>query len=220
MEKVGIFGGTFDPVHYGHLRIALEVREGLGLDRVVFVVSNVAPHKEVGAFAPAKDRQAMVRAAVSGVEGFELSDVEIGRPGPSYTVDTLRDLAAGGGRELYFIVGTDAFLEIHTWRAFPEFLKLARFVVVSRPGSESPGRVAGYLAERLPGCYLATRETGFAPAKEGFLPIARYRATQLDISSTLVRKLTGEGKSLRFLSPPEVIAIIEEKGLYGYRRKN
>lgn len=215
MERIGIFGGTFDPVHYGHLRMAWEVKEALSLSRVIFVVSNVAPHKEAGAHAAAQDRLAMVRAAIQGVPGFEVSDVEVDRPGPSYTVETLKALSGRG--ELYFLVGADAFLEIHTWRAFPDFLQLARFVVASRPGAGVLSRLEAYLEERLPGCYADGGRRGLAPRKAGFLPVRKAEVTPLEISSTLVRGLRARGRSPIFLTPPAVAAIMEEKGLYGGR---
>jgi nicotinate-nucleotide adenylyltransferase len=117
--KIGLFGGTFDPIHFGHLRSALEVREACGLERVVLIPAAVPPHKGWGAMAAAADRLQMIELAVAGAPGLAVSDVELRRAGPSYTIDTIRDFQGEiPGGEIALIVGLDAFLEIDTWKSF------------------------------------------------------------------------------------------------------
>ena len=133
--KLGILGGTFDPIHLAHLRIAEEVRLALELDRVFFVPASNPPHRP-GPVAAAADRLEMVRIATASNPAFEVSDLELRREGRSYTVDTLRAVSARHpGSELWFIIGSDAVAEIDSWREPDEVLRLARFAIVSRPGS-------------------------------------------------------------------------------------
>ncbi len=140
--RIGLFGGTFDPVHFGHLRAALEVKEGFGLARVFLIPAAAPPHKAREGVAPAGDRLRMVELAVDGEPGLMPSDVEIRREGPSYTIDTVthfqREFA--GVAEVFLIVGLDAFLEIDTWKSFRELLALVPVIVISRPDAAGPTR--------------------------------------------------------------------------------
>lgn len=137
-QRIGILGGSFDPVHVGHLRLASEARDQLGLDRVILVPAAVQPLKHASRAAPtaAEHRLAMLRLAAEGHPWLETSDLELRRPGPSYTVDTLRALreALGPDAELYFIAGADVLRDLDRWYRVDELLSLARFVVASRPG--------------------------------------------------------------------------------------
>ncbi|MCX7620516.1 MAG: nicotinate-nucleotide adenylyltransferase [Acidimicrobiales bacterium] len=189
--RLGVFGGTFDPPHIGHLVAAVNARYALGLDRVLFVVAN-EPWQKVGArpVSPAAVRLEMVRAAVEGVEGLEPSDLEIKRGGPSYTVDTLDELASmNPGCELFLILGWDAASSINTWERAERLASLASIVVVDRPHSEPLQLPTGWTWTHVD------------------IP-------QLDISSTDLRRRVGEGRPIDFLVPPGVISCIAEHCLY------
>jgi nicotinate-nucleotide adenylyltransferase len=190
--SLGILGGTFDPIHVAHLRIAEEVREALALERVLFVPAADPPWKR--ASAPFADRLEMVRIAVASNPSFEASDLEAGRPGPSYTVDTLEALRARfPDRRLWFIVGADAFAEIDRWHRAGRLLELASFAVVERPGS--PDDLA---AESARGA-----------------EVRRVRVPLLEISASDLRRRAARGASLRYLVPDAVIDYIEKHHLYG-----
>ncbi len=133
--KIGLFGGTFDPVHRCHLAVATQVRDQLQLDLVLLIPSGDPPHKPPGSLAPAFHRLAMVRLAIAGEPSLEVSELEIQRPAKSYSIETVRTLKAqyGPASELFFLIGLDAFLDLHTWKDAPSLLRLCHFVVVSRP---------------------------------------------------------------------------------------
>jgi nicotinate-nucleotide adenylyltransferase len=199
-----VFGGTFNPVHLAHLRVAEEVREALGLDRVLFVPARIPPHKTSAQVAPPAERLAMVREAVAGNPRFEVSDLELRRQGPSYSVDTLAALRAGlGARDrLWFLLGADSFREIHTWHRFPEIFRVADLAVMRRPPDlgalPPPPGLAGEL-EAVAGGYrhASGRDVRFVPV------------TLLDISSTQIRRALAEGRSVRYLVPDAVLARLE-----------
>lgn len=197
-ERIGVLGGTFDPIHYGHLAIAAEARHVLQLDRVLFVVAAQQPLKARGHIASATQRLAMVELACAGEPAFAPSDVELRRPPPSYTADTLRELRALAPpqAELWFILGADALAELPRWHRAAEIIALARLAVVQRPGSALD---LAALDGRLPG--LRARTT----------PIEGPR---LDIASRALRERRAAGLPLRYQLPDTVIAYIEEQGLY------
>lgn len=205
--ELGIFGGTFHPVHLGHLRAAEEVREALGLARVLFVPAKLPPHKDARAVAPSEVRLDLVRRAVAGNGAFAVSDLELGRGGLSYSVDTLRELRDGlaPGDRLWFLVGSDAFREIHTWFRYPEIFTLADLAVMSRPPEAAPPPPPSALAgdfTPFPGGLLhrSGREVRFVPV------------TLLDISGTAIRRALVEGRSVRYLVPEEVRGELERLG--------
>ncbi len=192
------FGGSFDPIHIGHLLVARDSLELLGFERVVFLPANQAPLKEPHRVS-AEDRYNMVSLAIEGFHDFEVSRIEIERGGVSYTVDTARDLNKTLGQKPYFLVGADSFLSLHLWREPYELISLARFVVVDREGKRE--KVMNYLGENFP------------ELKEGedfhFLFVRR-----IDISSTEIRERVKRGKSIRWLVPERVEEYIMSKGLY------
>lgn len=190
-RRLGIFGGTFDPPHVGHLVTAVNVRHDLQLDQVLLVVNN-QPWQKVGtrAITPADDRFALVEAAVAGVEGLEASAVEIERGGMSYTADTLVELARSEpAPELFVILGADAAGGLTTWEQADAVRDLATVVVVDRPGSQT--------ATPLPGWSWL-----------------RVEVPRLEVSSTDLRARVVDGRPLDYLLPPGVIATIEARGLY------
>lgn len=219
--KIGLFGGTFNPIHFGHLRAALEVREGCGLDRVLLIPAAVPPHKESGALAAAADRLRMIELAVEGEPGITVSDVEIRRAGPSFTVDTVRHFQRElpAGTDIFLIVGLDAFLEIDTWKSFRELLALVPVIVISRPdaahrsaGSEREA-VADFIRSRIsPPRTLSGDSAGFSA--EGVRGVTLFPVTALDVSSSRIRDLAAAGRSIRFLVPEPVRQHIKARGLY------
>lgn len=217
-RRLALLGGTFNPIHFGHLRAAVEVREGFGLERVILVPAASPPHKPAVGLAPAADRLAMARLAVRGASGLSVSDAEIRRGGPSYTIDTVRRfIAAFPGAELFLIVGLDAFLEIDTWKSFRELLGLVPVIVIPRPGTASGGRdrraVGRFLRSRI------SRQAREIPEEQVFrAPAIRgvhlFPVTPLDISSRRIRELLAAGRSIRYLAPDAVGRYIERRGLY------
>jgi nicotinate-nucleotide adenylyltransferase len=206
--RVGILGGTFDPIHFGHLVIAEQVREALGLDRVLFVPAAVPPHKMDEVVAPGADRAAMVELAIAGNPAFAMSEIELGREGPSYTVDTLAELAdeaahQGVARDLYFILSVEALDGIRGWREPARLLALARLAVVPRPGTPLPN--AAQLAAMLPG--------GAASAGR----VECVETVPLAHSASDVRDRAARGRSIRYLVPPAVEAYIRDHRLYRSR---
>lgn len=212
MRPIGIFGGTFDPIHYGHLRTAFELLQSLSLSEMRFLPAGNPPHRE-RTIADAEQRLAMVRAAVSDQPGFVVDDREITREGLSYSVDTLGTLRADfPDRSLCLIVGMDAFLGLPKWHQWRELLELAHLVVAHRPGWRAPSM--GPLGE-----LLVDRGTGrIADLHESLAGrIYIHAVTQLEISSTELRKLIAIGRDPRYLMPDAVRAIIEETGCYQRR---
>ena len=209
MKLLGIFGGTFDPIHYGHLRTAFEMLEVLNFDEVSFVPSGDPPHRG-RTFADAEQRLEMVRVAVQGQPGFSADDCELRREGPSYTIDTLTTIR--GERPdvaLGLIVGMDAFLGLTTWHRWNEILDLAHVVVAHRPGWHIPD----------------TGELGELIASHGTKAVADlhdnshgrvfvHAVTQLEIASTEIRDLIAAGRDPRFLMPDAVRDVILESKCY------
>ncbi|MCF8063481.1 MAG: nicotinate-nucleotide adenylyltransferase [Deltaproteobacteria bacterium] len=211
--KLGILGGTFDPVHLGHLRMALEAAEDLGLDRVDLVPAAVPPHREAKPGASFADRLAMVRMGIKGVPLLGALDLEGRRKGASYTITTLKELHRehSGDLDLYFVIGTDAFLEIRTWKDHRSLFDYAHFVLMDRPGVRSEALKAFLDSLDVP---LEPLGADVYRVGNGRNRLFRRTGTFLDISSTRVRETVGRGKSIRFLVPAEVERFIMEKGLY------
>ena len=209
MNPIGIFGGTFDPIHYGHLRTAFELVEALRLTELRFMLCGVPPHREAPV-ASAEDRLAMVRAATEAQHGFVVDDREIRREGPSYSVDTLSELRAEfPDRSLCLIVGMDVFLSLPKWYQWREILHLAHVVVAHRPGWRAPG--LGPLGE-----LLADRGTARVGELHDSLAgsIFIHAVTQLEISSSGIRTLVAGGADPRFLMPDAVRQLIADTGCY------
>ena len=216
MRPVGIFGGTFDPVHFGHLRPALEVTENLGLEELRLIPGRVPPHRAAPGAAP-EARLQMLRLAVAQQPGFLIDEREMQREGPSFSVDTLRSLRSelGADRPLCLIVGADAFLGLGSWHCWEEIPRLAHIVVTHRPGWElEPHTVAGAedAIALLDRARLGSREQlASAPAGGVWLEAV----TQLEISATDIRRRQRTGRNIRFLLPDAVRRYIDDNGLYG-----
>ena len=201
-DSLGVFGGTFDPIHLAHLAVAQEAAEALGLERVVFVPAGQPPHKPDREITPAEHRLAMVELAIAGNDRFAVDRLEIDRDGPSYTVDTLEAfhaarLGAGVSWDLVLVVSAEAFLGLMTWRSPRRILELARIVVAPRDGYPAAG--PDFLGAHLPD--LADRAT--------FLDSPRLR-----LSASELRARAGAGRSLRYLVPDAVAAYIDDHALY------
>ena len=211
---IGIMGGTFNPIHFGHLRAAEEVAESLQLQRVIFIPAAKPPHKSEVGLVSFEHRWHMMVLATAGNQLFVLSDLEHQRPGISYSVETLTQLAKdrGGSEELYFILGLDAFLELPTWKRYRELFSLCHFVVVARPGF-SPESLATMLNTQVSDGYSFDFQV--QEYHHPSLNTVYYReVTLLDISSSTIRQLLAEGSTVRYLLPKEVEEYIHQHGLY------
>ncbi len=209
MGPIGIFGGTFDPIHYGHLRTALELLQRLSLAQVLFVPSARQPLRDPSA-APVSTRLAMVRAAVREEPRFAVDTRELDRPGPSWTVDTLQSLRGDHQqRSLCLLLGMDAFLSLPRWRRWEELSGLANIVVAHRPGWQPPEQ--GALAELLKRCGTESA-AGLHEHRAGNALVTPV--TQIDISASQIRAAAAAGEDPRFLVPDSVRDIILETECY------
>jgi len=221
MTAIGIFGGTFNPIHLGHLHAAEEVREALELARVVFVPSADPPLKRAGpdVMAPARERLAWVELAIRGNPAFSVDALELERPGPSYTVDTLRVFAARLAPERpVFIVGCDAFAELASWREPKALLELAHFAVLTRPGVKQSS-LADWIPPELASDLALSTDREEARHRSAGTWLRRVPIAALEISSTDVRHRLSEGRSVRYLLPDPVLAAVARSGVYARGRQ-
>ncbi len=201
MERIGIFGGSFDPVHYGHLLLAENAREQCRLDRVIFVPAGVPPHKQDQPRASAEHRIAMLGLAIAGHEAFEISRCEVDRPGISYTIDTLRLFRSQEPEaELFLILGGDMLRDLPTWREAAEVLRLAQLVVASRPGWED------WDWEQL--------NIIASPAQIAQIRARLIQMPRVDFSSSEIRRRLAAGQSIRYQTPRAVEQYILTHHLY------
>ncbi|MCW8903039.1 nicotinate-nucleotide adenylyltransferase [Sedimenticola sp.] len=200
---IGILGGTFDPIHYGHLRTALDVQQTLGLEEIRLVPLRDPPHRAHPTLSPA-DRLTLLHAAVDDNPLFRVDTRELERSGKSYTLDTLRSLRSEQpGDNFCLLLGSDAFNGFHTWHRPDEILKLAHLVVMQRPGEAEPAHYHEHLTHNP--AALKQQAAGL------ILPLP---VTQLEISATGIREMLGQGKSPRYLLPDAVLELIRQKRLY------
>ena len=214
--KIGILGGTFDPIHLGHLRTAEEVGENLGLEKVFLIPSASPPHKTNDPVTPFQHRLAMTRMAARTSPLLEALDLEGKRPGLSYTIETLKELRQKHRPEpeLFFILGNDAFLEIETWREYRKLFDYAHFVIIQRAGHEE-GTLDSFLMG-LRGDVTKSDDPGIYTTSAGMI-IMEMTSTFLEISSTRIRETVASGRSIHFLVPETVRKYILQEGLYvGY----
>lgn len=201
LQRIGIMGGTFDPIHFGHLVLAETVRESMKLDRILFIPTGDPPHKKEQSVTSAEQRMEMVELAIGDNPDFLCSDMEVERQGYSYTVDTLERLReeCGDSCQLFFITGADAIIEILSWKNVERISELCTFVAAARPGTDRE-KLSDFL-EELPG-YLHNK-------------VHVTQVPALQISSTAIRKKSAAGKTIRYLLPANVERYILENGLYG-----
>lgn len=210
-SRIGILGGTLDPIHVGHIATALAARDALSLNPVIIMPSRVPPHRQQGPSASAFHRFAMAALAVNGQRDLVVSDEELSIDGPSYTAQTLERLAARGvdRRRLFFITGADAFAEIDTWYRYPDVLDLAHFVVISRPGV-----AADALQARLAGLHARVREATGAGDLVEHPSVFVVNARTPDVSSTEIRRRLRAGEEVTGLVPGPVETHIRQHRLY------
>lgn len=214
-RRLGILGGTFNPVHLGHLRAGEEVREILGLDKIYFVPAAIPPHKDSSEVSSSSHRLKMVEAAISGNPFFGVSDFELEHDGPSYTIDTLRYFSSEfAGSELYFILGTDLFSEIDTWNECEKLFEVSNFALITRPGFSDD------LFSILP---LALKDDFRYHKKENKVTSYLHKSSTIlalveiegiEVSSTRIRDLISGGKSVKYLVPDTVESYILNNELY------
>ena len=189
LKKIGIYGGSFDPIHHGHLILAREAREALGLETVIFVPAAMSPFKTRAAVASGDMRLKMLQAAIDGEEGFVIDDCELRRPPPSWTIDTVLEIRRGEtDSEIYLLIGEDNVVTLDRWRRFEELNEMVHFVVLDRTGSQMQRN------------YQVVRR-------------------KIDISATDIRKRVARGQSIRYLVPPAVEEIIQREKLYREQSK-
>lgn len=200
MLKFGVLGGTFNPIHYGHLLMAEQAREALKIGKIVFMPSGYPPHKDLKTVVSADDRMKMVEMAIHSNENFLASTIELDREGKSYTVDTLRELKAEYGQdtELFFIIGADVLIDLPNWRSIREVVKLCKFAAMQRPG---------FKKEEFNEQKRLLEEEYGAEIEVIDMPL-------IDISSTDIRNRLAEAKSIKYMLPENVIEYIEKEGLY------
>ena len=210
--RLGILGGTFDPIHIGHLRLAEEMLEELNLSKVILMPGAQPPHKDGPLVAPFNDRLEMAKIGAECSDYLEVSDIEGHREGPSYSIETIRIIRKTYGNqiELFFILGSDAFKEISTWKDYKNLFRITNFVVIERPGTTF---------DEL-SVFIDSLDVDFKEkSSEDFINLSGNhilfkRATLMDVSSTRIRQNIRSGKSINFIVPQKVKEYIIKKGLY------
>jgi nicotinate-nucleotide adenylyltransferase len=201
--RIGVFGGSFDPVHYGHLRLAEACREAAKLDQVIFMPAALAPHKQSAPRASDRDRVQMLKLAIGGHEAFAVSELELERGGVSYTIDTLTTLREQHpDAELFLLMGADTFLDLPNWREPQRVIELSLPLIVGRGGLPS---ITDAALEWIP------------EPRRSQIRAAMVEMPLSEISSSALRQAVREGKSIRYLTPRPVEKYIEETGLYRER---
>jgi len=212
--RVGLFGGTFNPVHWGHLRAAEEIREMFYLKQVIFIPTNISPHKESQEIVPAEHRLKMLNLAINDNPCFFTSDVELRRPGKSYSIETIGHFKHTFGKELtlFFILGMDVFLEITSWKDYIELFNLCNFIVMSRPGYEVEELDQVIPAQvRSDFCYQNDKKMFINSSQHS---IYFTEITPVDVSSRSIRTLVRDGRSIKHLLPETVESYLKEHKLY------
>ncbi len=221
MKRIGLFGGTFNPIHNGHLRAATSVLEGFGLDSLVMIPAAMPPHKPSKNMASAADRLEMTRLAAADFENLVVSDVELVRSGPSYTIDTARYFHErfDADTQLFFILGADAFLEIDTWKDFEELFFSIPMIVLDRPGGRRD--TSASFSQEVETFLIARISENYVPAEDGLSfshprrqTVYLFPGQMMDVSSTWIRDRVGRGEMVTDAVPRKVEDFIRRKGLY------
>ena len=213
MARTALYGGSFNPIHYGHLLLADEVRERLALERVIFMPAGVPPHKHAGGLASAADRHAMVQLAIADNPAFEVSDLELHRTGPSFTVDTVEALGLPA-EDLFLVIGSESFLDLLSWREPRRLASRCRIVVIPRAGSafDPDGAAARKVLHEIGMETMTKIDTVEVPARG----VLVTHATSLPISASELRVRAAAGRSLAYRVPPAVAAYIIQHRLFGW----
>ena len=219
--RIGLFGGTFNPIHVGHIQVALQVKEAFSLNNIFFIPSALPPHKEPGDVVDAMDRLEMINLSLSTYPNFIVSDVELKRSGPSYTIDTVQHFKSVLEKDtaLYLILGLDAFLEIDTWKSYMDLFLMVPVIVISRI---CEGQNDAVLIWKTLGGYLKTKVSDgykYSDSRRCFhhekkQSVFIFDVMPIDISSTHIRRLVKNGRSIKSLVPDTVEDFIKSKGLY------
>ncbi len=219
--RIGLFGGTFNPVHLGHLRAALEVKEGFELSKIFLIPAALPPHKIPGDVVDVGDRLQMLNLALEDTVEISVSDIELKRSGPSYTIDSVKYFKStlSEKSQIYLIMGLDAFLEIDSWKSYDELLQQVSIIVINRPkkdrlfSGDGWERLDEYLTSGISGDYkfCESHSCYQSPDKQ---PIFIFEVTALDISSTKIRSLIKAGRSIGYLVPSKTAEFIKSRGLY------
>ncbi len=219
MAALGLFGGTFDPVHFGHLRLATELAEAFRLERVVFIPAGLPYHRGRTAHASSEERLTMLKLAIARDARFDVDDRELRREGATYSHDTLAEIRAERGPDapLVFLLGSDAFAKIDTWHRWTELFDLAHFAVAIR-GDDTEWATKGpgaFPREVWPRITLNLREMLSAPSGK----VMTFAMTPLAISSTALRELAAQGASIRYLTPDPVVEFVRSHRIYSGSRE-
>jgi len=221
LRQIGLFGGTFNPVHSGHVRVIGEVKSGFKLDEILIIPSAIPPHKKSENVVDAKDRLEMIRLAFLSDPDYVISDVELKRTGPSYTIDTVRHFRSifPENPRLYLIMGLDAFLEIDTWKSYKALFLLIPFIVIFRSVAGKDGKTLGweplgqYLRSNISEEYTFSRSTS-TYVHDKKQPVFVFDVPPVDISSTAIRERIKKGIPIKDLVPENIENFIKAKGLY------
>jgi len=221
LKRIGLFGGTFNPIHMGHVQVIREVKKKFGLDKIFLIPSAFPPHKETEGIIDGLDRIEMIRLSFSDDPDFVVSDVELKRSGFSYTIDTVRHFKSifPENTKLYFIVGLDAFLEVDTWKSYKDLFLLIPFIVMSRAATGQRDTVlqwkhlGSYIKSKISDEYRhsASRSCYIHDVKQ---PVFLFEVTPVEISSTEIRERIRKGRTIKSLVPEPVGDLIKAKGLY------
>jgi nicotinate-nucleotide adenylyltransferase len=224
MKHLGIFGGTFNPIHFGHLRVAVDVLEKFELDTIIFIPSAQPPHKSYSNIANAFDRLKMTQLAIHSYPLFECSNIETKRQGVSYTIETIQEMRIlhPGNVQFYYLIGIDAFFAIHTWKSFEKLFDIIPFIVMSRPEISNHSMLANntnlidYIQQTISREYQHSEQNKrmIHPSKQ---PVYYCQVTALDISSSKIRTYLKKGQSIQYLLPDYVHKYIIENKIYQTR---
>jgi nicotinate-nucleotide adenylyltransferase len=221
LNQKGLFGGTFDPIHLGHLRVARDVKKAFSLSEMIFIPTLLPPHKKRSDMADAGDRLEMVRLAIGDEIGFSISDIEIRRAGFSYTIDTVRHFLKDQGNHtrFYLVMGLDAFLEMDTWKSYMELFRLISIVVVARKGdyltktanwtTVAEAFLKGTISDKYR--YDSSSAVFLHPDLQ---PVHLYLTQPVNVSSTMIRGMLRSGENLADAVPPGIEEFIQHRGLY------
>jgi nicotinate-nucleotide adenylyltransferase len=218
--RIGLMGGSFDPVHFGHLRAGEEIGERFNLEAVEFIPTMISPHKRSAPMAEAQHRAEMLHRAIIDNGRFRVSEVETERGGVSYLFDTLREyrMRLGNRTELFFIMGMDSFIEISTWHRYEELFSLSHFIITTRPGYAAP-RLNDVLSEHVAREFTSVEEKKHHIHSASGKGIYFEAITALEISATNIRQRIASGSTVRYLLPDQVLTYIQDHHLYEHEEQ-